>query len=152
MIPKLDLTKIKPEYMFDEVVEEQPPMINNWNQPQPNLLNNSSLIVKDDSNLLDDNGMDLNDLLNNNPALMMSTNRIQNQQRSTKKEDPSNTQALRDELAELDYGDDGIEDQLVDEGGHFIYGTSGAMFSDADIFESKHHTQDEEFKEQYNNR
>lgn len=152
MIPKLDLTKIKPEYMFDEVVEEQPPMINNWNPPQPNLLNNSSLIVKDDSNLLDDNGMDLNDLLNNNPALMMSTNRIQNQQRSTKKEDPSNTQALRDELAELDYGDDGIEDQLVDEGGHFIYGTSGAMFSDADIFESKHHTQDEEFKEQYNNR
>ena len=79
MIPKLDLTKIKPEYMFDEVVEEQPPMINNWNPPQPNLLNNSSLIVKDDSNLLDDNGMmDLNDLLNNNPALMMSTNRIQN--------------------------------------------------------------------------
>ncbi len=79
MIPKLDLTKIKPEYMFDEVVEEHPPMINNWNPPQPNLLNNSSLIVKDDSNLLDDNGMmDLNDLLNNNPALMMSTNRIQN--------------------------------------------------------------------------
>ena len=79
MIPKLDLTKIKPEYMFDEVVEEHPSMINNWNPPQPNLLNNSSLIVKDDSNLLDDNGMmDLNDLLNNNPALMMSTNRIQN--------------------------------------------------------------------------
>ena len=126
---------------------------NNWNEP-PVVLNNSSmLLVKDDSNLLDDNGgMELNDLLYSNPALMMSTNRIQNQQRSEKKEDPSNTQALRDELAELEYGDEGIEDQLVDEGGQFIYGTSGAMFSDADIFESKHQTQDEEFKGNYNNR
>lgn len=41
-------------------------------------------------------------------------------------------------MAELEYGEDGIEDQLVDEGGQFIYGTSGAVFSDADIFESKH--------------
>jgi hypothetical protein len=41
-------------------------------------VDSSSLIVKDDSNLLDDNGMELNDLLFNNPALMMSSNRIQN--------------------------------------------------------------------------
>lgn len=35
-----------------------------------------SLIAKDDSNLLDDNGMDFNELLYmNNPALMMSTDR-----------------------------------------------------------------------------
>lgn len=116
------------------------------------------MLVKDDSNLLDDNGtVDLEELLKmNNPALMMSSNRMQNHQRPTKKEEPpSNTQALlRDELAELEqYDHYGIEDQLVDEGGHFIYGTSGAIFSDGDIFESRHHqTQDEEVKDHYHNR
>jgi hypothetical protein len=38
------------------------------------------MLVKDDSNLLDDNGtVDLEELLKmNNPALMMSSNRMQN--------------------------------------------------------------------------
>jgi hypothetical protein len=42
---------------------------------------------------------------------------------------------LKDELEELEYDQEDIEDQLIDEGGHFIYGTSGAIFSDADIFD-----------------
>jgi hypothetical protein len=63
-IPKLDLTKIKPEFFFDEVPNQQPMNNHNWNEP-PVVLNNSSMmLVKDDSNLLDDNGgMELNDLL-----------------------------------------------------------------------------------------
>ena len=66
-IPKLDLTKIKPEILEDEI---------NNNKPLLREAEEQSLIAKDDSNLLDDNGMDFNELLYmNNPALMMSTDR-----------------------------------------------------------------------------
>lgn len=66
---------------------------------------------------------------------------------------PSNTQALKDELADLEYDQECVEDQLIDEGGQFIYGTSGAMFSDGDIFDPlQQNNNQEELKGEYDNR
>ena len=102
--------------------------------------------------------MNFDDLLqlhaNPGALLLMSTDRIQNQQQPLKNEGPpSNTQALKDELADLEYDQECVEDQLIDEGGQFIYGTSGAMFSDGDIFDPlQQNNNQEELKGEYDNR